>query len=215
MRWWYKVKDQKAIVVLTWICGGVIALGTFLGAINSIVEFKELGWLDGADGFIANTCRQLLGWLAIQVSVPIWLLLPVLAFVVFITLRLSSDRSKLSQSLAEVSTELEVSKQPKPPESITLSPDQESVLFWVVLIYNTRQTGAGVAPALLSGASELPLTTIDAALNALEQKGVVKTRAAKLAPVELTPEGLTYLQREAARLRYEQFCLLVDSTARG
>lgn len=79
MEWWHKIKDQKAVVVACWILGGIISLGTFLGAINSIVEFVGLGWLNGADGWIASTYRKLTGWLAVKLSLPIWSLLPVLA----------------------------------------------------------------------------------------------------------------------------------------
>lgn len=208
MDWWHKVKDQKSVVVAAWICGSVVAIGTFLGAINSIAEFVGLGWFDGADGWIANTYNRLTGWLAFQISLPVWALLPALAVVVYITIRLRIDRTQMSQSLALATTELEALKQPKPLEPITLSSVQESVLFWAVLLYDTQHPGANPIPRLLAEVSGQTLTTVEAALDALVQKGVVKMRLLKFAPVELTPEGRTYIGSEIVSPRYESFKVL-------
>lgn len=79
MEWWHRVKNHKAVVVALWIAGAVGGLGVFFGGINSIVEFVGLGWFDSADGWIASTYRKLTGWLAVEVSLPIWSLLPVIA----------------------------------------------------------------------------------------------------------------------------------------
>lgn len=202
MDWWQRVKDQKIVVVAGLVIAGIAALGTFLGAINSIAEFVGLGWFDGADGWIASIYSQLTGWLAFQVSLPIWVLLPVLAAVVFITIQLRIDRSKLAQSLAVVMAEREELKQPKP---ISLSPAQEKVLFWAVVIYNVKETGEGAPLSDIAALSELPLLTIEAALDALKSQGLVKLKKYKLDPVELTPEGRAYMGREEVYLRYDRF----------
>jgi hypothetical protein len=142
--------------------------------------------------------------LRVDLTLPVWALAAVVAPLLMAISWLYRKRSQLSQSLAVATTELEALKQPKPPAPITLSSVQEKVLFWTVVIYDV-QKGAGAIPMLLANVTNYPLTVVETALDALVQKGLVKTRGVNLAPVELTPEGRSYIGSEAVFPRYTQF----------
>lgn len=146
-----------------------------------------------------------------DLTLPVWALAAVVAPLLMVISWLYRKRSQLSQSLTVTTTELETLKQPKTPAPICLSSDEETVLFWAVFLYNTKQTGAGVPPVLLSEASKLPLTTVEAALDGLKQQGAVRLKKLKHDPVDLTPEGRTYMGRQTVATRYEQFEVLATN----
>lgn len=161
---------------------------------------------------VLGTASQIVGpLLRTSLTLPVWALVAVVVPMLLIISWLYRKRSQLSQSLAVATTELEALKQPKPPAPITLSSVEETVLFWAVFLYNTKQTGAGVPPVLLSEASKLPLTTVEAALDELKQQGAVRLKKFKHDPVDLTPEGRTYMRRQTVAPRYEQFEVLATN----
>jgi hypothetical protein len=111
MDWLEQLKKSKLFRAVTWIAGTVIALGAVAGAINSLIELFNRGWLDGAEGWYAAAT----GWLSYSISVPVWLLTPVIAIATLAALSLirttpsavePSAKPNLTHSEAAVLNEL-------------------------------------------------------------------------------------------------------------
>ncbi|HBX56075.1 hypothetical protein [Pseudomonas sp. UBA2684] len=178
-----------------WKGGATFVLATTAAAIiTKIVDQRfDLGWFAVTPDLVANIYRQLTGWLAFQVSLPVWLLLPVLAAVVFITLRLRGDRSQLTQSLTEAMTELEGLKQPKTPAVPVLNADQQIVLQTIAAeiekqrgfpCFADLKRGTGFSHLVTEGATDV---LIDAGLIRWDWDRMDIMRA------NLTPAGRAYL----------------------
>lgn len=77
MEWLSKLKKNKVISALAVILGVVVFLGTLAGAINSLIDFFNQGWLEEVGGwYVAAT-----GWLSLSISIPVWLLMPIAAII--------------------------------------------------------------------------------------------------------------------------------------
>lgn len=84
MEWLSELKKNKLISALAVIFGGVVFLGTIAGAINSLIDFFNHGWLEGVGGgYVAAT-----GWLSHSIPVPVWLLMPITAIIGAISIKL-------------------------------------------------------------------------------------------------------------------------------
>lgn len=178
MQWWYRFKNHKAVVFALWIAGAIIAIGTFLGAINSIVEFVGLGWFNDADGRIASTYRKLTDWLAVEVSLPLWLLLPVSALALVTVVRFA--QLKLKQSSP-------------PPVTPTLNTNQQRVLQ-AISDEIEKQRGFPCFADLRKVTAFSHLVT-EGALDVLEERGFMRWIWDHLhvKRAHLTPAGRDYL----------------------
>lgn len=187
-----------------------LSIPTTLALERLLADLTSINLLGPVWQMLGTTSQHLVAYLCADLTLPAWALIALIVPLLLIISWLQRERSQLGQSLGATTTELEALKQPRPPEPISLSSVEETVFFWAVLIYDTQE-GVGATPRLLVKVSEYPLTSVEAALDALQQKGIVKPRAVNFAPVELTPEGRTYIGSETVSLRYARFMVLATS----
>ncbi|MNO90639.1 hypothetical protein D3C76_821640 [compost metagenome] len=131
-------------------------------------------------------------------ALRVWTMLAALAVVTIAIAYLLYQRSRL----ASLSTELEALKNPPPPQ---LDSTDERVLFWVRKLYDSTSTGVGPTPAIVASASDIPLMTVEAALDVLKQNELVRLKKFKADPIDLTSKGRKYLEKPDVMSRYGAF----------
>lgn len=179
-----KLKQSKAISALAVILGAVMFFGTLAGAINDLIDFFNQGWLEGVGGWYAAAT----GWLSAEISAPLWVSLLVTTLVLLLGFR-----------CLRLSTQLKTLKNPTLPALDSL---QERVLFWVIRIYDSVSTGVGPTPAYVAQKSNIPLSEVEAALDALKEKQLVKKKKMKSDPIDLTPQGRAYVSQPGIKARF-------------
>lgn len=198
MDWKEQLKRNPVVACLIGVVAVITAIGTVAGAINSILELAGQDVFTRPDGLPVSTYLQLTGWLSTKVVLPVWTMLPAMAIVSVTIAYLRYQRSRV----ACLSTELQALKNPPLPE---LDSTEERVLFWVKKLYDSISTGVGPTPANVASVSQIPLTTVEAALGALKQTGLVRLKKLKSDPIDLTPKGWSYFAKKDVKSRYGHF----------
>lgn len=169
-----------------------LALERLLAAVS------DVSLLGGVWVRVIDAGTSLAGWLVTDVAFPVWLALSLLVIATTVIVYLRHQRSRL----ASVTAELEKLKN---PEAVTLDAIEERVLFWATKIYDAHSTGEGPIPAFVASISGISLTTVEAALDVLKQKGLVRLKKFKSAPIDLTPEGRAYMAKKDVISRFAAF----------
>lgn len=145
----HKLKQSKVISALAVILGVVMFLGTLAGAINSLIDFFNQGWLEEVGGwYVAAT-----GWLSNSISVPVWLLIPTTAII----------------GAASIKVLYALKPDPKQEE---LTEEQQNVLAVVGVINHVHDH----KPTLkeISEACELTAAIAERAVDALVQRSLIR-----------------------------------------
>ncbi|MCE4069664.1 MULTISPECIES: hypothetical protein [Pseudomonas] len=202
MNWKEQWKGSRLVTVASWFVATIIGVGAVAGAINDIFEFAGQDFFNGADSWLATTYTSLTGWLSVGVILPIWSMLAALALAIPLCFYQHRKRADLAASLISVKAELDELKN---PTTYILDTSQEQVLFWATLIYDGNARGEGPTPQDIASISGSSLTIVETALDVLKQKGVVRLKRLRSAPIDLTAEGRAYLAREDVISRFAAF----------
>lgn len=149
MDWLNILKQSKVFSALAVTLGAVMFLGTLAGAINSLIDFFNQGWLEGVGGwYVAAT-----GWLSHSISVPAWLLIPTTAII----------------GAASIKVLYALKPDPKQDE---LTEEQQNVLAVVGVINHVHDH----KPTLkeISEACELTAAIAERAVDALVQRSLIR-----------------------------------------
>ncbi|MBI6888359.1 hypothetical protein [Pseudomonas putida] len=198
MDWKEKIKNHKLVVFTVAGLTALTILGSFAGNINSLLDLAKRDELTGVAGWLLNSYLQVTAWLSAPVTMPAWSLLAVVALAALAVRFLVRQRSQL----AHLSEKLETLKN---PGLVDLDSTEERVLFWVRNIYDSSSTGTGPTPLIVAKVADMPLTTVEAALDVLKSCGLIRLQRLRSHPLDLTAEGRRYLARPDVLSRYGQF----------
>lgn len=198
MDWKEKVKNHKLVVLTVAGLTALTLLGSFAGNINSLLDLAKRDELTGVAGWLLGSYFQVTAWLSFAITMPAWSLLPVVALAALAVRLLLRQRSQLVQ----LSEKLETLQN---PGLVDLDSTDERVLFWVRKIYDSNSTGTGPTPIVVAKAADMPLTTVEAALDVLKTCGLIRLQRLRSHPLDLTAEGRRYLARPDVLSRYGIF----------
>ncbi|MNX78291.1 hypothetical protein D3C86_1098720 [compost metagenome] len=198
MDWKEQLKRNPVIAGLIGVVAVITTIGTFAGAINSILELFGQDVFTSPDGLPVSTYHKLTGWLSTEVVLPAWTMLAALAAASIAIAYLLYQRSRL----AYLAIELDALKNPPLAE---LDSSDERVLFWVRKIYDSKSTGVGPTPAVIASVSDIPLMTVETVLDVLKRSGLVQLKRLKSDPVDLTSKGRLYFAKPDVLSRYGKF----------
>ena len=198
MDWKEQLKSHPVVSGLAWVGGILIPV---IGLINSIFELAGQDAFKSPDNEGVSIYLKLTGWIFAELPLPVWAILPAIALGVLSVIKLRRQRI----CLRSLSAELELLRNPPRPTLPQLDSTDERVLFWVKHIYDSRSTGMGPTPADVAKASEITLTTVEAALDVLKKSGFVRLQKLRSAPIDLTSDARTYLRKPDVMSRYGAF----------
>lgn len=189
--------SNRLFATLAWLVAGV---GIVAGAVNSALDLAQRDELTAGAGLLFKYYIQVTGWLSTKFTVPAWALLLLLALGVGAIRLILRQRSQLT----DLSKALDAAATPLTPE---LDSIDERVLFWVRHIYDSSSTGLGPTPAIVAHLADMPLSSVEASVDALKQAGLIRLKKLKRDPLDLTPQGREYFKSLEVRSRYDTFQL--------
>lgn len=196
--WKEMAKNNRILALILYIGAGLTGLGAIAGALNSIFDLAQRVDISDENNWLPRVYVQVLDWLSLAATIPVWLMLPIFALAVasvYLLVRQRTQLSKLSKELDEL----------KSPSMADLDSSDERVLFWVKLIYDNTSTGLGPTPAIVAEAAKMPLSNVEASVDVLKQAGLIRLKKLKSDPLDLTAKGRDYFRSLEVLSRYDSF----------
>lgn len=198
MDWKEKMKNNRLVAPVLYVVTALIGLGAIAGAINDLFDLAQRVDLSDDDGWLPRAYVQVSDWLSATLTIPVWLMLPILALAAGVAYLLLRQRSQLS----DVSQELDKLKS---PGFVALDSTDERVLFWVKRLYDRSSSGMGPTPAAVADSADMPLSNVEASVDVLKQADLLKLKKLKSDPLDLTSKGRGYFKPSDVQSRYAIF----------
>lgn len=197
-----RIKEHWLITLALSIAALIVFLGTVAGAINSLFDLVQRVEFTDEDGTLLRSGVQVISWLSVELSVPVWFILPLISVsggIAYLLLRQRLQLAVLSQELNKLTNSAVVD----------LSSTEERVLFWVKKIYDSTSTGLGPTPADVAKATEMPLSSVEAAVDVLKRASLIRLKKLRSDPLDLTAAGRAYFNALEVQERYDTFQVIL------